>query len=254
MLGSNPFYHGITRKVIIAFGQIFSDIKIQRFNSSGIVDQLISVPISYGNREKWYQRLKEEPTLDQRVLITLPRIGFEISGMSYDSSRKINKITQYTSTTPNSAGNVLSAYTPVPYNIGFNLYIMTKTNDDMLQIVEQILPFFAPQYNLSINLSEDLGMSQDIPVTMESINLSDSYEGPMEDRREIISTLSFVAKTEYLGPVNNANNLITSVNIKLDPESGPTGRQVTVAVNSGGTINNYTPIEELFDIPRPIPS
>ena len=250
MLGSLPYYHGITRKVIVAFGQLFSDIKIQRFNDLNVVEQLISVPISYGNREKWYQRLKEEPGLDQRVLITLPRIGFELSGMSYDSSRKLNKLTQYRSCLPNASGAILTAYTPVPYNLGFNLYIMTKTQDDMLQIVEQILPFFTPQYNLSITLSSELGMIQDIPITMDSIHLDDSVDGLMENRREIVGTLSFTAKTEYLGPVVGSAALITSVKTKIDPESGTIGREVDVIAN--GTVDNYTLIENLFDIPRPI--
>ena len=250
MLGSTPYYHGITRKVIVAFGQIFSDIKIQRFNSSNVIEQLISVPISYGNREKWYQRLKEESSLDQRVLITLPRIGFEMSGIQYDASRKLNKLTQFRACLPGANGNTLTAYTPVPYNIGFNLYIMTKTQDDMLQIIEQILPFFTPQYNLSIMLSQELGMMQDIPFTIESVSLDDNYEGPMEDRREVVGTLSFNAKIEYLGPINNNTAIITSVKTKLDPGSGQTAREVDVIAN--GTIDDYTLIENFFDIPRPI--
>jgi len=250
MLGSLPFYHGITRKVIVAFGQIFSDIKIQRFNSSNVVEQLISVPVSYGNREKWYQRLKEEPGLDQRVLITLPRIGFEIAGLRYDPSRNINKLTRYRACLPSANGNTPSAFVPVPYNIEFNLYIMTKTQDDMLQIVEQILPFFAPQYNLSIVLSPELGMTQDVPITLTGVNIDDSYTGSMEDRREIIGTLTFSSKVEYLGPVNNNTALITSVKTKIDPESGQVAREVDVIAD--GTIDNYTLIEEFFDIPRPI--
>lgn len=250
MLGSSPFYHGITRKVIVAFGQIFSDIKIQRFNNDNVIEQLIDVPISYGNREKWYQRIKEEPSLDQRVLITLPRIGFEIVGMGYDSSRKLNKLTQYRRCALDANGNALTAYSPVPYTINFNLYVMTKTQDDMFQIVEQILPFFTPQYNLSIILSQELGMTQDIPITMDSINLDDSYAGPMENRREVIGTLTFSAKVEYLGPVTSNTGIITSVKTKIDPESGNTAREVDVIAN--GTIDNYTVIENFFDIPRPI--
>ena len=114
MLGK-PYYHGITRKIIVAFGQLFSNIKIQRFNTSNVVEQLIDVPVSYGNKEKWYRRLQEEPEIDKRVAITLPRIGFEVTGMEYDSSRRLNKLTQYKACNPTLAGNFLSAFAPVPY-------------------------------------------------------------------------------------------------------------------------------------------
>lgn len=250
MLGAQPYYHGITRKVIVAFGQIFSDIKIQRFNSDNVVEQLIAVPVSYGNREKWYQRLKEEPSLDQRVLVSLPRLGFEIVGIQYDASRKLNKLTQYRKCGLDSNGNALTAFSPVPYTLTFNVYVMTKTQDDMFQIVEQIMPFFTPQYNLSINVSPELGMIQDIPVSMTSISIDDSYEGPMEQRREVVGTLTFTAKTEYLGPVNSNTALITSVITKLDPQYGQVAREIDVIAD--GTIDNYTVIENFFDIPRPI--
>lgn len=250
MLGAAPFYHGITRKIIIAFGQIFSDIKIQRTNANGVVEQLIDVPISYGNREKWYQRLKEEPTLDQRVLVSLPRIGFEIVGFQYDAARKLNKMTQYLKCGVDANGNGTSAYLPVPYNITFNLYVMTKTQDDMFQIVEQILPFFAPQYNLSIIISPELDMSQSVPVTIEGFNIADSYEGAMEARREVIATLTFNVKAEYLGAINSNTGLISKVITKIDPESGTVAREVSVTVD--GTPANYVVVEEKFDIPRPI--
>ena len=250
MLGSSPFYHGITRKLIVAFGQIFSDIKIQRTNANGVVEQLIDVPISYGNREKWYQRLKEEPTLDQRVLVSLPRIGFEIVGFQYDAARKLNKMTQYRKCGVDANGNAITSFLPVPYNITFNLYVMTKTQDDMFQIVEQIIPFFAPQYTLSLIISPELEMTQSVPITIEGLNISDSYEGAMETRREVIATLTFNVKAEYLGAVNSNTGVITSVITKLDPQSGETAREVDVSAD--GTPSNYVVVEEKFDIPRPI--
>ena len=248
---AQPYYHGIVRKVIIAFGQLFSDIKIQRLNRSGVIEQLIDVPVSYGNKEKWYQRLREEKDTDQRVLISLPRIGYEIVGLQYDSSRRINKLTQYRACEPNVAGNYLSAYAPVPYTIAINVYIMTKTQDDMFQIVEQILPYFGPQYTLSVNAIPSLGIVQDIPITMNGIDITDSYEGPMDNRREIVGTLSFTVKTEFLGPIkDDASSIITKVASKIDPTYGETARQVQV--EAIGDITNYTVVEDFFDIPRPI--
>lgn len=246
----NPYRHQITKKIIIAFGKLFSNIKIQRFNTSDEIEQLIDVPISYGNKEKWYQRLREEKDIDTRVAVTLPRIGFEISGMQYDSSRRLNQLTQYRNCGPDDNGNFLSAFAPVPYKLGFSLYVMTKTQDDMFQIIEQIIPFFGPKYTLAVNALPELSIIQDVPIVLDSITTTDSYEGVMEDRREIVSTLSFTAHVEYFGPVRQDNNIILHTRVKIDPQSGDTARQVDTDVV--GTIDNYTVIESYFDIPRPI--
>ncbi len=248
---AQPFRHQTTRKIIVAFGQLFSNIKIQRFNKDDTLEQLIDVPVSYGNKEKWYQRLKEEADIDVRVAVTLPRIGFEIVNMQYDSTRKLNKLTQFKSCGPNANGKFLSVYSPVPYRLTFNLYIMTKTQDDMFQVVEQIIPYFGPQYALSINALPELGIVQDIPIVLNSVEFSDSYEGPMSERREIISTLTFTAHVEYLGPVNdNTNQTILHTKVKIDPQAGDVAREVDTDVV--GSIDNYTIIEDFFDIPRPI--
>lgn len=250
MLSSAPFYHGITRKTIIAFGQLFSDIKIQRFNQQGVVEQLIDVPVSYGNKEKWYQRLREEPNIDQRVAISLPRIGFEIVNMGYDASRRLNRVTQYRACEPTLAGNFLSAYMPVPYTIEFGVYVMAKTQDDMYQILEQIVPFFGPQYTLTINAVPELKIIQSVPVTIDDVSISDSYDGPMENRREVVATLRFNAKIEYLGPVNDdTNGIILHTKVKIDA-GGDIGREVDTDVV--GTVDNYTIVEDFFDIPAPI--
>lgn len=249
---TTPYYHGVVRKVIVSFGQLFSNLKIQRFNNDNIIEQLIDVPISYGNKEKWYQRLREEKDVEQRVLISLPRIGYEVTGLQYDSSRKINKMTQYRACTPTLAGNYLSAFAPVPYNIQFGLYVMTKTLDDMYQIVEQILPFFAPQYTLTVNIIPKLDIKLDIPITLNGIDINDSYEGPMENRREVVATLTFTAKAEFLGQINDdaSNGIITKVITKIDPQYGDLARQVQV--EAIGDIPDYIVIEDFFDIPRPI--
>jgi hypothetical protein len=248
---AQPYYHGIVRKVIISFGKVFSNIKIQRFNNDNVVEQLIDVPVSYGNKDKWYQRLREEPNIDTRVLISLPRIGFEIVGIQYDPSRKLNKFTQFRSCTPTDSGAYLSTFAPVPYTLALNVYILTKSQDDMFQIVEQILPYFGPQYNLTINAVPEMGIVQDIPITLQSVQMQDSYEGPMADRREVISTLTFTAKTEFVGPIkDDTDTIIRKVISKIDPQHGDTARQINVEAD--GEVDNYTVIEDFFDIPRPI--
>lgn len=250
MIASIPFTHGTTRKIVIAFGQLFSKIKVQRFNNLNVLEQLIDVPISYGNKEKWFQRLREESEIDRRVAISLPRIGYEITGFQYDSRRKLNKLTQFKACEPDLAGNFLSAFSPVPYKLMFNLYVMTKTQDDMYQIVEQILPYFGPQYNLSINAVPDLKIVQKVPVTIASVDISDSYEGSMADRREVVATLQFSVDIEYLGPISGNSDIILHTKVKLDPMWGEIAREVDTDVV--GTVDNYTIVEDYFDIPRPI--
>lgn len=248
---NRTYYHGITRKLIVGMGNLFSGIKIERRNSDNVVEQLIDVPVAYGNREKWLQRLNEEPTFDKRVLITLPRIGFEMVGIEYDPSRKLNKATQLRSCGgTGELGSALTAAAPVPYNVNFVVYVMTKTQDDALQIVEQILPYFSPQYTITINLVPEMGIVQDIPINLNGVEISDTYEGAMESRREIVYTLAFTAKAEFLGPTKQSTNVILHTKVKLDPMSGQTGREVDTDVV--GTIEDYQIVDSFFDIARPI--
>ncbi len=246
-----PYKHNTIRKLIVAFGQLFSNIKIQRTNeTTQSVEQLIDVPISYGNKEKWYSRLKEEPNIDTRVLITLPRIGFEIVGMEYDARRKLNKFNQYRACSPTANGAFLSTYTPSPYMIDIQMFVMTKTLDDMFQIIEQIVPYFGPQYTLSINNVEEIGMTLDVPITLERVEFTDSYAGPMENRREIVGTLTFNAAVEFVGPTkDDSDTIILHTKAKID--AGNVGREVDTDV-VGDPAGVYAITEDFFDIPVPI--
>ena len=248
---NRTYYHGITRKLIVGMGNLFSGIKIERKNNEGVTEQVIDVPVSYGNREKWLQRLTEEPTFDKRVLITLPRIGFEMTGIEYDPTRKLNKVTQLRSCGgTGEIGSALTAAAPVPYNVHFAVYIMTKTQDDALQIVEQILPYFSPQYTITINLIPEMGIVQDIPITLNGVEISDTYEGSVENRREIVYTLGFTAKTEFMGPINPNSSVILHTKVKIDPLSGGVAREVDTDVV--GTIEDYEIVDSFFDIVSPI--
>ena len=193
MLG-NTFYHETMRKCVIGFGTLFNDIHITRKDSSGNVTQSMKVPLAYGAKQKFLARLTEDPNLTKSVAITLPRVGFEIGQISYDASRKLNKIQKVKKA--GTAGNkVDTQYMPVPYNMDFELYCMSKNSDDALQIVEQILPYFQPDYTVTINAIPEMGIKRDVPITLNSVNYEDTYDGSFTTRRAVNYTLGFTAKT-----------------------------------------------------------
>ena len=203
MLGQQ-FYHETMRKVVVAFGTIFNNINIVRTNSSGAVTQSMKVPLAYGPKQKFLTRLREDPNLNKKVSLTLPRIGFEISGISYDSSRKLNSIQKLKKVNSSTDGKTMSSqFMPVPYNMDFELFIMAKSSDDALQIVEQILPFFQPDYTITLNDNTSMGTTRDVPIILNNVTYSDEYEGSFEDRRVLTYTLTFTAKFYLYGPVTD---------------------------------------------------
>ena len=200
MLG-NYFYHEIIRKTVIAFGTLFNDIYVRHDDQSGNVLSELKVPVAYGPRQKFLARIQQQPDLNKATQITLPRMSFEITNISYDSTRKAG-ITQ-TFKAPDSTDNtkLKKVFMPVPYNLGFELNILCKLQDDGLQILEQILPFFQPGFTLSIDLVKSIGEKRDIPMILNSINQQDDYEGDFSTRRALIYTLSFTAKTFMFGHI-----------------------------------------------------
>ena len=200
MLG-NYFYHEIIRKTVIAFGTLFNDIHVRHDDQAGNTISEIKVPVAYGPRQKFLARIQQQPELNKATQITLPRMSFEITSISYDSSRKAG-ITQ-TFKAPNKDNNdkLTKVFMPVPYNLGFELNILVKLQDDGLQILEQILPFFQPGFTLSIDLVKSIGEKRDVPMILNSINQQDDYEGDFATRRALIYTLSFTAKTFMFGHI-----------------------------------------------------
>ena len=198
------FYNEGMRKMTIAFGQIFNNIQIKRKDSSGAVVQSIKVPLAYAPKEKFLVRLDQQPSLSEREFaITLPRLGFEISGIEYDASRKLTKVQKFKHIKDNIDGKVLNYnYMPVPYNISYQLYCFTATAEGGLQIVEQILPYFQPDYTVTINVIPELGIKRDVPIILNSVNYEDSYSGDFESRRAVIYALGFTAKTYLYGPAS----------------------------------------------------
>jgi hypothetical protein len=198
------FYNESMRRMTIAFGQIFNNIQIKRKDSTGAVVQTIRVPLAYAPKEKFLVRLDQQPSLDNREFaVTLPRMGFEITGIQYDGSRKLTRIQKYKTVKTGIDGKVLNYnYTPVPYNISYNLYSFTATAEGGLQIIEQILPFFQPDYTVTVNAIPELNIKRDIPIVLNTVTYEDSYSGDFTTRRAVIYTLNFTAKTYLFGPVS----------------------------------------------------
>jgi len=196
------FYHESLRKVVVAFGTIFNNITIHRTDSNGNVVQSLKVPLAYSPKEKFLTRLEQQPNLDNREFsVTLPRMGFEISGISYDASRKLQKLGKFKAV-KSSATNIMDyQYNPVPYNISFNLFSFTATAEGGLQIIEQILPYFQPDYTVTINAIPSMGIKRDVPIILNSVNYEDTYDGSYTTRRAVNYTLNFTAKTYLYGPV-----------------------------------------------------
>ena len=208
MLGQQ-FYHETIRNIVIAFGTMFNDIQLVRKDNSGTITQTMKVPLAYGPREKFLVRLREDADLTKQVAITLPRIGFEIKNLSYDSARKMSRVQRFKKVKGANTKQLDTQYMPVPYNLEFELYIMAKQSDDALQIVEQILPYFQPDYSLTINDMADMGITRDIPIVLNSIGYEDSYDGDFTTRRALIYTLSFTTKFYLYGPVTSAKVIKT---------------------------------------------
>ena len=203
MLGQQ-FYHETMRKVVVAFGTMFNDIHLVRQNNAGEVTQTMKVPLAYGPKSKWLARLREDPNLTKKVAVTLPRIGFEIQTISYDSTRKLNSIQKLKKVNSSAQGKTMSQqFMPVPYNMDFQMSVMAKNSDDALQIVEQILPFFQPDYTVTLNDNTAMGTTRDVPIVLTNVGYEDNYESDMITRRAIIYTLDFTAKFYLYGPVTD---------------------------------------------------
>jgi hypothetical protein len=213
MLGTYS-YNEIIRKTIVAFGTLFNEVYIKHEEEDGTDYSFIKVPIAYGPIQKFLARIEQKPDLRKRVAMTLPRMSFEMTSLKYDSSRKVSAMQTFKAIKTNDRTEQVKVFMPVPYNIGFQLSIMTKLNDDMLQIVEQILPTFQPNFNLTINLISSIGEKKDIPIILEGINMEDNYEGDYKERRALVYTLNFTAKAYLFGPIpDSTDGIIKKVQV-----------------------------------------
>lgn len=215
MLNNNVYYHGIIRKCIVGFGTLFSDIYIDRREGdsvTGDVVQRLQVPLAYAPKEKWLVRLDQDPNLDHHTYVSLPRMSFEIIGYNYDPSRKVNRMQQLKC--GEGAGSVSTMYSPVPYNLDLSLYILTKTQEDGLQIIEQILPTFTPEYTLTVNVVPDMNVKIDVPIILNSVSVQDDYDGDFQTRRFVTHTLNFQMKMNLFGPISG-QSVIQTVNANV---------------------------------------
>ena len=229
------FYNEILRRTIISFGTLFNGITVKQEDST------IKVPLAYGPTQKFLARLEQTPDLNKSTAITLPRMSFEFTGLTYDPSRKVTTTQTFTVKDPDTGKDSKKAYLPVPYNMQFELAIMCKLNDDALQITEQILPYFQPAYNVTVTLVESIKEKRDIPIVLENITMQDDYEGDFTQRRVLLYTLRFTAKTYLFGPVSDASKDIikkSTVNYR-GGKALPGQRDVTYSV-APRAVKNYT--------------
>ena len=229
MLGNRQFYHETVRNIIVGFGTLFNDIHVVRKNNSGAITQSMKVPLAYGPKQKWLARIDQDAGLDSKVAITLPRMGFEIQNLTYDPARKLNRVQKFkkVKSSASNSNKLDTQFMPVPYNLNIQLYAMAKHSDDALQMVEQILPYFQPDYTLTIKDMPEMGVARDIPIVLNSINYEDNYKGDYAERRAIMYTLDFTTKFYLYGPVTSSKVIKT---VQVDqytdlPDVSPTREQ-----------------------------
>ena len=208
------FAYGTLKNYVIYFGTLFSNIQIERDDTDGTAIQTIKVPLSYGPKEKFLARLEGNPNIDKPVAMSLPRMSFEIKDIVYDATRHISSISKVYGASPTSPNKVEYQYAPVPYNIHMELSIMVKNAEDGTRIVEQILPFFSPQWTASIRLNPAIDKSYDVPIVIDGVEHVDTYEGNFIQRRALIWTLYFTMKGYLFGPTKEAK-VIKEADINL---------------------------------------
>lgn len=207
------FYHKSIQKTVTAFGTLFNNIQIRHFNDAGDPISTLKVPLAYGPTQKFLARIEQQPAGDRKIALTLPRMSFEMTSIDYDSQRKSSVIQTFSSPRTDT-GKPAKVYTPTPYNIGFELNILSKIQDDALQIIEQILPFFQPSFNVTVRLIPEINESRDIPIVLNRVGFRDDYEGDFTTRRIILYTLNFTAKTYLFSEIpSDSQGLIKKVQV-----------------------------------------
>ena len=201
------FYNETIKRCVSVFGTMFNNIQFKKVKADGTVLTSPIVPISYGPKQKFLDRIAEEPNLSDsnRSAISLPRMAFELTGFEYDVARQQNKLLRAHKSVYEADGKRGFQYQPAPYNLNFTLSILTKNMNDALQIVEQILPYFQPEYTVTMKMVDSMPDNRDVPIILNSVSFSDEYEGGFDDRRIIEYTLDFTMKTYFFGPVYTGN-------------------------------------------------
>lgn len=225
MLG-NYFYHKSISKTVVAFGTLFNNIQVRHFDDNDQPLSVLKVPLAYGPVQKFLARIEQNASGDRKVAITLPRMSFEMVSIDYDSTRKASAIQTFKTAEASDGSSYKRVYMPVPYNIGFELNILAKVQDDVLQIVEQILPYFQPSFNVTVNLISSIGEKRDIPIILNRVGFRDDYEGDYTTRRLITYTLNFTAKTYLFNEIpQDDSGLIKKVQVDYATEALRTAKR-----------------------------
>lgn len=232
MFGHGVFYFSTLRKMVIYFGTIFNDMRITRTNADGDVVATLKIPLSYAPKDKMLARVDADPEITRQTSIYLPRMSFEMTGLAYDGARKLNTVSRQVVKDNSNANKLKAQYNPVPYNFDFNLYVYVKNAEDGTKIIEQILPFFTPDWTATVNLIPEMNIAMDIPIILNSISMEDTYDGSFEERRAIIWTLNFTVKGWIYGPIVS-KPIIKIANTQFFVPSG--GSQANVAASVGET-------------------
>ena len=217
MFEGKTFYHQTTRRAVIAFGVMFNNLEVRRRDAAGNIIQTLRVPLAYAAKNKMLARIQALPDIDtQKVQVILPRMSFEVISFEYDGARKINNVNSFSQVTSQTKAN--RVYGTTPYNITMNLYCYTKNQDDGLQIFEQIVPAFNPDFNVTVNYIPELGIKHDLPIILNSVTFQDDFEGDLDSRRTIIWTYTFTLKLYYYGPTESQSIIRSAVaNVFNDP-------------------------------------
>jgi|TARA_B110000908_G_scaffold46977_1_gene57293 dUTPase len=237
------FYHSTVRKAVAVFGTLFNDINVLRTKADGSIISQLKVPLAYGPKAKMLARIDQATGSDSSMAIKLPRMGFEITSLELDSTQKLAKRNVIVESHASDATKKKTIKHQVAYNINVSLYILTKNQDDGLQIVEQILPYFQPEYNLTINPVSGFAYKQDVPIILTGVTMSDDYEGDFVTRRALIYQLDFTMKMKFFGPTGN-QGVIRTVNIDLNGNSGGSDileeMDFAITPSSADEDDNYT--------------
>jgi hypothetical protein len=238
------FYYETIRNTITAFGSLFNNIYIKHKDAEGEVKSTLKVPIAYGPTQKFLARLKESPDLNKPIQVTTPRMSMEMIALTYDASNKGVQTQTFIARDQNNKPR--KSYLPVPYVLNLELSIFTKLEDDMLQIVEQILPYFQPSYTVTVKVLSEINEKRDIPFTLDNISMADNYEGNFDERRALIWTLKFNAKIHLFVPISSATatskEIINKVNIGFvagDTNASSPFKDADISITPTAT-KNYT--------------
>lgn len=216
----NIIYNNIIRKIVLSFGNLFSQIPLVRYDTNGNEQERFIVSLIYAPKEQYVHRLNDDPELDSKVQVVIPTMSYEMMGLAYDATRKqITNVKNYSQ----SPAGTLSQYNPVPYNFDFDLNLYSRTFDDAHQIVEHILSYFTPDYTIKINYIPSMGIVKEVPVILNSVDRDVDYEGDRETGpRRIIFTFHFTVKGFIFGKITDVTNkLITHTITNIYEDAGP---------------------------------